>query len=49
MDFITYNYINISRFNYLISYPVKTRTIAVDFVKDEDISYRLKIAREIEG
>lgn len=28
---------------------VKTRTIAVDFVKDEDISYRLKIAREIEG
>jgi len=27
---------------------VKTRTIAVDFVNDEDISYRLKIAREIE-
>lgn len=30
-------------------YPsVQTRTIAVDFVNDDDTSYRLKIAREIE-
>ena len=28
---------------------VQTRTIAVDFVNDDDTSYRLKIAREIEG
>ena len=31
-------------------YPeVKTKTISVDFVNDEETSYRLKIAREIEG
>jgi len=31
-------------------YPsVKVKTIAVDFVNDEETSYRLKIAREIEG
>ena len=45
----TGNYMNISIFNDLIYFLVKTKTIAVDFVKDEDISYRLKIAREIEG
>ena len=28
---------------------VQTKTIAVDFVNDDDTSYRLKIAREIEG
>ena len=28
---------------------VQTKTVAVDFVNDEDTSYRLKVAREIEG
>ena len=28
---------------------VQTKTITVDFVNDDDTSYRLKIAREIEG
>ena len=36
-------------FNHLIDILVKVKTIAVDFVNDEETSYRLKIAREIEG
>ena len=35
--------------NHLIYILVKVKTIAVDFVNDEETSYRLKIAREIEG
>ena len=36
-------------FNHMIYILVKVKTIAVDFVNDEETSYRLKIAREIEG
>ena len=28
---------------------VQVKTVAVDFVNDDETSYRLKIAREIEG
>ena len=34
---------------YLFYFLVKTKTISVDFVNDEETSYRLKVAREIEG
>ena len=36
-------------FNHVTNILVKVKTIAVDFVNEEETSYRLKIAHEIEG
>ena len=33
----------------IITYLAQVKTIAVDFVNDDETTYRLKIAREIEG